>query len=125
MQKSDSILPKGLAVFSVLTSFAFVYYGVSMLASDSSSSWAEAFAYICAGYGLGNIYILSWAWRGGGKWPSWTNKLIALCFFAAFVLDLWKEEVAGNLEYVGVLGIAGILWLNWLAVRNASQRHSP
>lgn len=122
MQRSDSILPKGLAVFSVLASFAFVYYGLSVLIVDPPTRWERVFAYVSAGYGLGNIYILSWARRGGGTWPSWASKLISICFFAAFALDLWKQEVAGNLEYVGILGIAGVLWLNWFAVREVSRR---
>lgn len=122
MQRSDSMLPKGLAVFSVLASFAFVYYGVSVLTADPPTRWSQVFAYISAGYGLGNVYILSWAWRAGGTWPGWASKLISICFFAAFVLDVLKQEVAGNLEYVGVLGVAGVLWLNWFAVRKISQR---
>jgi|GEM_PF-587840 len=122
MSKQDTIFQKGLALFSGLTSFIFVYYGIGMLNAVSVPEWEKVFAYIAIGYGLGNIYILSAAWRFQGSWPLFANKLIAFCFFSAFLFDMWRTGIQGNLEYVGVIGVAWVLWLNWYAVKTLCQR---
>lgn len=124
MKRQESILPKFLALFSGLTSFVFIYYSVGIFSADSVPEWAKVFAYVCAGYGLGNIYILSWAWRSSGTWPLWANKLIALCFLGVFIMDRWKTGIEGGLEYVGVLGVAIVLWLNWFAVKKITERNT-
>ena len=122
MTAQDSTLTTGLAIFSGLTSFVFVYYAVGILTAAHAPEWDEVFAYVTAGYGLGNIYILSAAWRGGASWPLWANKLIAFCFFGVFLLDMWKTGVENPLEYLGALGVAGVLWLNWYAVKQICRR---
>jgi hypothetical protein len=123
--RQNSIFVTGLAVFSGLTSFIFVYYAVGIFTADNPPEWSRVLAYVAAGYGLGNIYILSWAWRIRGTGAVWANKLIALCFFGVFLLDRWKVGVESPLEYVGILAVAGILLLNWLAVKKISERHTP
>ncbi len=122
MKPQNSMLAKGLTVFSGLTSFAFVYYAVGIWTADYAPEWSRVFAYVAAGYGLGNIYILSWAWRSRGTGPAWANKLIALCFFGVFLMDMWKTGVESGLEYVGALGLAGVLFLNWFAVKKITGR---
>lgn len=122
MKRQESIFLTGLAVFSGLISFVFVYYAVGVLTAEQAAEWAKVFAYVAAGYGLGNIYILSWAWQSSGTGPAWANKLIALCFLGVFIIDMWKTGAGGAMEYVGVLAVAGVLWLNWLAVRKIGQR---
>jgi hypothetical protein len=121
MNRQYSLFLTGLAVFSGLTSFMFVYYGVSILTSEFATEWAKVFAYVSVGYGLGNIYILSSAWRGSGTWPAWAGKLIAICFFGVFLMDKWKTGLEGDLEYLGILIVAGVLWLNWFAVKKLSR----
>ncbi len=122
MKSQDSFFTTGLAIFSGLSSFVFVYYALGILTAPAAPEWDKVFAYVTAGYGLGNIYILSAAWRGGGTWPAWANKLFAFCFFGVFLLDMWKTGVESSLEYVGALGVAGVLWLNWFAVKKAGVR---
>ncbi len=117
MKQQDSMFTKGLALFSGLTSFGFVYYAVGIWTAAHAPEWDKVFAYVAAGYGLGNVYILSAAWRNQSTWPAWANKLIAFCFFGVFLMDMWKTGVASGLEYVGALGVACVLWLNWFAVR--------
>jgi hypothetical protein len=124
MNRQDSIFLTGLAVFSGLTSFVLVYYSIGIWTGGDATRWDRVFAYVAAGYGLGNVYILSWAWRNDAAWPVWANKLIAFCFFAAFLLDMWKTGVESALEYVGALAMAFILWLNWLAVKKCTERWS-
>jgi hypothetical protein len=122
MSKPDTLFEKGLALFSGLTSFMFVYYGIGILNAVSVPEWERVFAYIAIGYGLGNIYILSAAWRFRVSWTIWGNKLIAFCFFSAFAFDMWKTGIKSNLEYVGAVGIIFVLWLNWFAIKTLSQR---
>jgi len=122
MSPQESIVPKALAILSVLTSFVFIYYSLGILTNESAPEWTKVFAYVAAGYGLGNIYILSWAWRSGGTWAPWANKLIALCFFGVFVMDRWQAGIENPLGYVAFPAAAFILWLNWFAVKKVAQR---
>lgn len=119
--EQQSIFRIGLAVFSGLVSFMFVFYGVSILMSGPVSEWPKIYAYVSAGYGLGNIYILSAAWRSNTTWPAWANKLIALCFFGVFLIDKWKGGMESALELIGVAIVAAVLALNWYAVRVVSR----
>ncbi len=126
MSKANTIFEKGLALFSALTSFIFVYYALALLNASGVPQWDRVFGYVAIGYGLGNIYILSAVWRQSGGWALWANKLIALCFYGVFLLDLFQTGVKSNLEYVGALGVAGALWLNWYAVKTlAGRRQEP
>lgn len=122
MKQQDRIFTTGLAAFSGLSSFVFVYYAVGIFTAPYAAEWDRVFAYVSSGYGLGNVYILSAAWRGGVSWTLWANKLIALCFYGVFLIDLWKTGVQSPLEYVGALGLAGVLCLNWLAVKKLVLR---
>ena len=122
MTGQDSIFLKGLALFSGLTSFMFVYYALGVLNADNAPQWTRVFAYVAAGYGLGNVYILSWAWRTADTGPVWANKLFALCFLGVFLMDMGKTGVESGLEYLGALGVAFVLWLNWYAVKKVTAR---
>ena len=121
MQRQDTFLTTGLAVFSGLISFIFVYYAVGVFTAAAVPEWDRVFAYVAAGYGLGNIYILSWAWRSSGAGPAWANRLIALCFFGVFVIDVWKTGGTA-VRFLGLLPISGMLWLNWFAVKTIARR---
>ncbi|MFA5515391.1 MAG: hypothetical protein WDA20_03810 [Desulfuromonadales bacterium] len=121
MKQHDSIIAIGLTVFSGLVSFLFVFYAVNILSAENASEYAKVFAYVSAGYGLGNVYILSAAWRGS-SWTLWANKLIAFCFFGVFLMHMVQTGVENNLEYLRALGMAGVLWLNWFAVKKISRR---
>lgn len=117
MTRQDSLLRNGLAIFSVITSFLFVYYAVSILAGSDASSWLRAFAYVAGGYGLANIYILSWAWRNTAEWPLWANKFFAFCFFGLFLADTLSQGIKGPMEVIGAVGLAGVLYLNYLTIK--------
>ena len=124
MKQQLSVFKTGLAVFSGLTSFMFVYYAIGVLNGVQVPEWDKVFGYVAIGYGLGNIYILSAAWRFQGNWTLWANKLIALCFFGVFILDLWRTGLKTGLELVGALGVAGVLWLNWYATKKLTLRNN-
>lgn len=125
MQRQESFFATGLAAFSGLVSFVLVYYAVGVFTAGAVPEWTRVFAYVAVGYGLGNIYILSWAWQSGGPGPAWANKLIAFCFFGVFLMDLWKTGTGGSLRFVGAVGVAAVLWLNWFAVRAVCRRPRP
>lgn len=120
--KQQSIFMTGLAVFSGLVSFMFVFYGVTILTAAQVPDWAKIYAYVAAGYGLGNVYILSSAWRTNETWPVWANKLIAICFFGVFLIDKWKGGMDSGMEFAGIAIVAAVLGLNWYAVRELSRR---
>ncbi len=122
MKQKNFVFETGLAVFSGLTSFIFVYYAVGVLNAVHVPEWDKVFGYVTIGYGLGNIYILSASWRFQSSWTLWTNELIALCFFGVFLMDMWRTGVKSPLEYVGALGVACVLCLNWYAVKRLAQR---
>lgn len=117
MNSSNNFFAAGLAVFSGLVSFVFVYYALGVLNTPQAPQWDRVFAYVAIGYGLGNLYILSAAWRFKGNWSLWAHKLIALCFFGVFAIDLWRSGIRTGYELIGGLGMAAVLWLNWYAVK--------
>jgi hypothetical protein len=122
MKNQDAILRTGFAVFSAVTSFLFVAYSVNVIAGDAPSQWLTAFAYVTGGYGLANIYILSWAWRNRADWPLLANKFFALCFFGVFVADRLSQGLENLMQVLGILALAGVLLINWFAVKKLCQR---
>lgn len=121
MTDQDKFLRTGFAVFSAITSFLFVFYAVNIIAGDGDSQWLKTFAYVAGGYGLANIYILSWAWRNQADWPMLANKFFALCFFGVFIVDTLSQGIESPMEIVGIIGLAAVLGINWLAVKKLCQ----
>ena len=122
MQTQEKLLTYGFAVFSFITSFLFVFYAVNVNFS-SASQWLKTFAYVVGGYGLFNIYILSWAWRSQAVLASKANIVIAACFWGVFTMDTIRDGIANwTTEIGGIIGLAAILSINWLAVRKLCQR---
>jgi len=122
MKNQEVILRTGFAIFSAISSFAFIFLAVSTLTGNDTTQWLKAFSYVAGGYGLANIYILSWAWRNRADWPMLANKFFALCFFGVFVVDAISQGVDSLMEIIGILGLASVLWINWLAVKKLCQR---
>lgn len=122
MKKHDSILMVGLMVFSALTSFMFIFYGMNVIMAESPPAWSMTFAYLTAAYGLANIAILSVAWSSRQSWSGTANKFIALCYLGAFVMDTVNAGIKGGLEVAGILILALILYVNWLAVGKVAAR---
>jgi len=122
MNKSETMFIFGLALFSALTSFMFVYYGVGVISGTGLSQHQAIFAYVTAGYGLLNIYILSFAWRARVNWASPANKLIALCYFGVFLFDRFNAGFNSGLEIAGIAVLALVLALNWLAIKKLVDR---
>ena len=109
-------------ILSVLTSFAFVFYGLGVITGLSTSRWMVVFAYVTAGYGLGNIAVLSMAWNTRAEWAPSAHKLIALCYLGVFILDVAKAGFSSGYEIFGIFMIALVLWANWFAVKKVIQR---
>ena len=123
MSKQDNILRTGFALFSAITSFLFVYYAVSVMTAGTASEWLKIFAYVAGGYGLLNIYILSWAWRNHAAWAVSANLVIAACFLGAVVMDVLRDGLQGGLQQVaGLAGLAAVLDINWFTVKKLSQQ---
>ena len=125
MTKADKLLLYGFALFSAITSFLFVFYAVTVNFSGEASTWLKTFSYVVGGYGLFNIYVLSWAWRSQAELAPKVDFVIAACFFGVFVMDSIRNGFTGGLTTIGaLLGLAVVLAINWLAVKKACQRHS-
>ena len=120
--RQDTFLARGFAGFSVIASFAFVYYGIGIITAHGASRWLTTFAYITGGYGLANIYILSWAWRTRMAWTEWAIKVFALCYLGAVAMDTFRDGLQGTHEVVLVLVVACVLWINWFSVKKAITR---
>ena len=117
MNKSDQILRSGFALFSAITSFIFVYYAVGVITGGEASEWLKTFAYVAGGYGLFNIYILSWAWRSAAGWATAANLVIAACFFGVVLMDALRGNLEGGQQLLGIFGLAAVLIINWFTIR--------
>lgn len=123
MQAQEKILTYGFALFSLVTSFLFVFYAVNINFSAQASQWLKTFAYVVGGYGLFNIYILSWAWRSRTAWSPKANMVIAACFFGTFTMDTLRDGITNwSSEIGGMVGLAVILLINWYAVSKLVNR---
>lgn len=124
MKKQDKFLLYGFALFSMITSFLFVFYAVTVNFSSDASQWLKTFSYVAGGYGLFNIYILSWAWRSQADWAPKADMVIAACFFGVFIMDSIREGFSGGVSTIGgMLGLALILLINWFAVKKSCNRN--
>ena len=123
MQTPQKIIVYGFALFSLITSFLFIFYAVNINFSADASSWLKSFAYVIGGYGLFNLYILSWAWRSHISWAPKANMVIAACLFGVFTMDTFRDGIQ-NLPIEGgsVLGLAAVLLINWFAVKKVISR---
>ncbi len=123
MNKLDKALIYGFATFSVISSFLFVLYAVTINFGSEASQWLKTFSYIAGGYGLFNIYILSWAWRSQVSWTIMANTVIAACFFGVVIMDTVRNGFSGGMNTLGtVLGLGVVLFINWLTVKKLCKR---
>lgn len=111
-----------ISALSALTSFAFVFFGLSVVANEGLQQGGAIFAYVTAGYGLGNIYVLSSAWRSGGSWPAAASKLMGLCFLAVLVFETINTGMTSPIILLGRLGVVLVLWANWFSIKKISTR---
>ena len=122
MKKHDMIFMVGLMILSVISSFLFTFYGMTIVMSEVAAAQTPVFAYVTIAYGLGNLAILSLAWSSREAWASTVNKLIAFCFFGVFIMDMFIRKSSGGLEALGGLILAVILCANWFAVKAVIER---
>lgn len=122
MKRQEGVLLALFVILSVLTSFAFVFHGMGVITGLSTSRWMVIFAYVTAGYGLGNIALLSLAWNTRAKWALTVHRLIALCYLGVFILHVAKAGFNSGYEIFALLMIALVLWANWFAVKKVIQR---
>jgi len=122
MNKQDKNLRIGFALFSAITSFIFVYYAVGVINGGAASDWLKTFAYVVGGYGLFNIYILSWAWRSQVNWAVPANLIIAACFLGVVVMDVLREGIQDGKQVGGLVGLAAVLAINWFSIKKLCQK---
>lgn len=122
MKQQDKTLLIGFIVLSVLSSFGFIYYGVGVISDKMASQWLSTFAYVTTAYGMGNVAILSLAWNTRSNWAPNVNMLLGISYLGVFVMDAFKIGIQGPLEMVGILGVAVVLWCNWMTVKKVVER---
>jgi hypothetical protein len=125
MRTQGKLLTYGFAIFSVITSFLFVFYAVNINFSGNPSQWLKTFAYVAGGYGLFNIYILSWAWRNQANWTVKADMVVAACFFGIFTMDTVRDGFNNWTTEIGsIIALAAVLSINWLAVKMLCEKDS-
>ncbi len=127
MKKYSKVLKIGFALFSSISSissFLFVFYAVNIAFSPMATPWLKTFAYVTGGYGLLNIYILSWAWRSKISWAASADFVIAACFLGVCVMDYLRDGLTrGTAGLAVLLVLALMLALNWYAIILLNQHH--
>ncbi len=122
MQSQDRLLTYGFALFSLITSFLFVFYAVNVNFSPDASEWLQTFAYVVGGYGLFNIYLLSWPGVVGSAGLQSQHDHWAM-FFGIFTMDTFRDGIQDlTVELTSVIGLAAVLLLNWYAMKKVSTR---
>lgn len=123
MNSTAKIQLYGLMTFSVLTSFLFVFYTVNIFFSDTATSWLKGFAYVTGGYGLLNIYVLSWAWNSRSEWAVKADILLAGCFIGVFIMNALRHGFYGGIPGIAALIVlALVLYINVQAVKKVCGR---
>lgn len=123
MQSQEKLLTYGFALFSLIISFMFVFYAVIVHFSPDASQWLKIFAYVVGGYGLFNIYLLSWAWRSPVAWATKANMVIGICFFGVFTMETFRDGVQDlTTELATLICLAVILFINWYAIKKIILR---
>jgi hypothetical protein len=120
MAQQEKILRNGFALFSLITSFLFVYYAVTIYTSGDASESLKLFAYVAGGYGLMNTYILSWAWKAQTSWTLPANLVISVCFFGVFLMDILRNNPQPT-QFGVALGLAAVLAINWYTIRKLNR----
>ncbi len=122
MKKSDVIFLLGLVVLSVISSFVFISYGMSIILSDKTAQGPMVFAYVTTGYGLANVAILSIAWSSREAWSVGASKFIAMCYLGVFVMDTINAGMKSALGVVGILTVVLVLFVNCFTVKKIIDR---
>ncbi len=121
MTRQEAILAGGFALFSLLTSFFFVFQAVVAFVGGHGVM-GDPYAYAAGGYGLVNIYALSAAWRSRAPWSEAASAVISFTFFGIYLVDRVRHGFTGRLGIGALIVIAGILLVNYLAIRNLARR---
>jgi putative effector of murein hydrolase LrgA (UPF0299 family) len=122
MLKHNAIFVVGLIVLSVLTSFLFISYGMSIIMAETAARKILIFAYVTTSYGLANVAILSVAWSSRNPWSNGASRFIAMCYFGVFVMDAMNAEMKSPLGVVGILVLVLVLCVNCFAVKKVIER---
>ena len=122
MKTQDTLFLIGLIVLSVLTSFLFIFYGMSIIMADVESRGLMVFAYVTTAYGLANIAILSVAWGSRDAWSTVASKFIGMCYLGIFIMDMINAEMKSPVGVVGILVVVLVLWANYFAVKKVVER---
>lgn len=112
-----------LILFSAISSFLFVFYTVTVYFSDDVTTGLKWFAYVTGGYGLMNIYILSWAWHSRSEWAVKFDILIAGCLLGVIGINMIRSASFEVIPGIAVIIVAAlVLYINVMAVKQICGR---
>jgi len=125
MNSQDKILRYGFTAFSAITSFLLLFYAVNINFNSDATHELKVFSYATGGYGLLNIYMLSWAWRSQAAWTIMGNMAIAVCFFGVFTMATISDGLSSSLAGIGtILALACVLTLNWFTIKKLCKSNN-
>lgn len=123
MNSTQKLQIWSLILFSAISSFLFVFYTVTVYFSDDVTTGLKWFAYVTGGYGLMNIYILSWAWHSRSEWAVKFDILIAGCLLGVIGINMIRSASFEVIPGIAVIIVAAlVLYINVMAVKQVCGR---
>lgn len=123
MNSTQKLQIWSLILFSAISSFLFVFYTVTVYFSDDVTTGLKWFAYVTGGYGLMNIYILSWAWHSRSEWAVKFDILIAGCLLGVIGINMIRSASFEVIPGIAVIIVAAlVLYINVMAVKQICGR---
>ena len=106
-----------LSIFSILVSSAFVIFGASIYFEVNPPIWLKAIGIITIIYGILNIALLINAWKSKAKLNHKLSMWLSIALFSATLIGSFDVGMISGLEFFSLLIIAGMLAVNWFAVK--------
>jgi hypothetical protein len=104
-----------LSVASLAVSGMAIWASLGVAAQ--AGFWVRLVDFFMLAYGVGTAVLLILAWLRGRMWQAHTTAALATSFFIAIVVASFDSGMISGLEFVFLLAVALILFVNWLAVR--------
>lgn len=116
LESTQAVLGGILTVTSFLVSCLLVAYGTGLLFAEEVPGWAIAFGVATVAYGLCSVAVLVMAWCRYGSRATEISRYLAIGFMIVFLLASLDTGMVSGLELLGLFFVAGMLFINWLAV---------
>lgn len=116
MERTQMIISSLLTITSLAVSSVFFVYGAGILFVEEVPKWVIVFGVVTAAYGLCSVAVLIMAWRSYGAKAKKLISYLAIGFMFVFFFGSLDVGMVSGLEIVGLLFVAAMPFINWLAV---------